>query len=48
MTQKRDREQNSIGEGKTTVMCSGREVWRKKKIPRKRERKEGAASCTRG
>jgi len=31
--------------GKTTVMGSRREVWRKKKIPRKRERREGKASC---
>jgi len=30
------------------VTGSGREVWRKKKIPRKRERREGTASCTGG
>jgi len=37
-----------VAGGKTTVTGSGREVWRKKKIPKKRKRKERISSWTGG
>ena len=46
--EKRDREQDSTGGKKMIAMGSGREIWRKKKILRKRERKEEPASWTGG